>query len=63
MCRTTRRRKTDSWEVVTEAQIREVEAKAGAEAVRSSRWEGRQQLLDWSLGPARVPGSYSEMLR
>lgn len=42
VCRTTRRRKTDSWEVVTEAQIREVEAKAGAEAVRSSRWEGRQ---------------------
>lgn len=55
-----RKRKTDSWEAVTEAQIREVEAKAGAATVRSSRWESRwksrQELLDPSPGPARVLG-------
>lgn len=29
VCRMVRRRNTDSWEAVTKAQIREVEAKAG----------------------------------
>lgn len=54
-CRIDRRRKTDSWQAVTKAQIREVEVKAGAE-VRSNRWMSRQQLLDLSLGPERGPG-------
>lgn len=40
---------------MTEAQRREVEAKAGAEVLRSSRWESRwksrQQLLDLSPWP------------
>lgn len=36
-------------------QVREVEAKAGAEAVGSGRWRSRQQLRDLSPGPAGAP--------